>query len=315
MLRAELRRRGMTSWAAESVFGDATELAAAIGALAAEEPAILRAGRLEVAIEPPLLQVRTLRGLPPVRTTALAALVSHQAGRYFRKNGKPLVTAAGWVGSRRRGTPVALGAAVEAPWVEAVLAGAREARLPAPSIGPGGGRGVQLDLVPAAERARRRRSVFGRIGRLAAAAALLWMGVGALYVVRLEHARRQLVAEEARLRKASEAVVAARRGLHEALAIVSAVDDASASRGHLLERLGGLLTILPDSAYLSSLDLDASGAGSITGSSPRAADVVAAAERSGVVASARLLGAPVPQIAAGRRSERFTVRFWRDSSR
>jgi hypothetical protein len=305
----------VASWAAETAVNDADELSAAIVALASEAPGIRRATRLEVAIEPPLLQLRTLRGLPPVRDRQLAALVSHQAGRFFRKNGKPLVTAAAWMGSRRSPAAVARGAAVEAPWVEAVLNGARTARLPMPSIGPAGHAPLRLDLVPVAERARRRRAALGRIGRLGALAAALWLGVGGIYVARLERMRRQLVAEGAGLRAASDAVVAARRGLHETTEMISTVDDASAARGALLVRLGRLLSVLPDSASLTSLDLDEAGAGSLTGSGPRASDVVAAMEGSGVVAAAGLVGTPVPDASGGRRSERFTVRFGRDSAR
>jgi hypothetical protein len=315
VLRAELRRRGSASWAAETSFADPDELAAAIGALPSEAPAIRRACRLEVDIEPPLLQVRTLRGLPPVRGRALAALVAHQAGRFFRKNGKPLVTDAAWIGSRRRTAPVARGVAVELPWVDAILAGARGGRLPVPTIGPAGSGPVRLDLVPPAERARRRRTALGRVGGLAALAALLWAGVGAAYVVRLERARRQLTAEAARLRKASDAVVTARRALHETTAMVDAVDQASAARGARLIRLGTLLTLMPDSASLSSLELDAVGAGSLTGTGPRAADIVAALERSGVVAGPQMVGTPVPEEAAGHRGERFTVRFGKEAKR
>ena len=52
---------------------------------------------MTVALEPPLVQVRTLADLPPVRPADLATLVAAQASRYFRKNGGALVTDAVWV--------------------------------------------------------------------------------------------------------------------------------------------------------------------------------------------------------------------------
>ena len=45
----------------------------------------------------PPVQLRTLSDLPPVKPRALAALVAHQADRFFRKNGRPLATDAVWV--------------------------------------------------------------------------------------------------------------------------------------------------------------------------------------------------------------------------
>src|SRR5881296_3297707 len=88
-LRAEAVHRGAVTWTAEASYADAAELSDAIARLAAEAPE--RCRRLGVTLERPPVQVRTLADLPPVKQRELRALVAHQAGRFFRRNGHPLV--------------------------------------------------------------------------------------------------------------------------------------------------------------------------------------------------------------------------------
>ena len=147
-LRAEAVQRSTVIWSAESVYAGLTDLSDAIAFLAAEPPR--PCGRLVVALERPLVQLRTLTDLPPVKPEALAALVAHQAGRFFRKNGKPLATDAVWVGNG--GVRVARAAAVEEPVVEAIVAGARTAGLSVEGIAPADD-AAPLLLLPTSERA------------------------------------------------------------------------------------------------------------------------------------------------------------------
>lgn len=323
VLYAELRRRSAVAWAGEASFGDADELAVAIGALVLEAPMLRRAAAVDVIVEPPLVQIRTLNDLPPVRARALAAIVAHQSGRFFRKNGKPLVTDAVWVGGQRlpwrRGAEpprVARAAAIEAPWVDAIVKGARDAKLRIPTIAPGGvAAQPRMDLITPAERVARRRQALGLTRRLAAMAVALWLGVGALHVARLITARHRLDGEAARLWKASEAVIAARRTVHETDAMVRAVDGQAADRGALLRTVGAILIALPDSAYLTSLELEQSGSGLLTGVGRRAADVMASLDRTGAAPGARLDGVPLPESSNGARVERFTVRFGQGAGR
>src|SRR2546426_6102730 len=93
--------------------------------LAAEPPGACR--RLVVSLDRPPVQLRTLSALPPVKPQHLAALVAQQAGRFFRKNGQPLVTDAVWVG--KGAARVARAAAVEERLVEAIVGGARAGRV------------------------------------------------------------------------------------------------------------------------------------------------------------------------------------------
>ena len=89
-LHAEVIEHGSVIWAGQASYGESGELADAIARLAAEPPRTCR--RLVVAIDHPPLQLRTLTNLPPVKPRHLTALVAQQAGRFFRKNGQPLVT-------------------------------------------------------------------------------------------------------------------------------------------------------------------------------------------------------------------------------
>jgi hypothetical protein len=73
-------------------------------------------------------------------------------------------------------------------------------------------------------------------------------------------------------------------------------------------RLGQVVSALPRDTWLTSIQWDSAGAGLITGSARRAADVVAGLERAGVVAP-RLEGAAVRESSADGARERFTVRF------
>src|SRR2546429_4396774 len=137
LLRAEGVERGSVTWAGETSYGNLTELADAVARLAAEPPRACR--RLVVSLDRPPVQLRTLSELPPVKPRHLAALVAQQAGRFFRKNGQPLVTDATWVG--KGATRVADAAAVEEPLVEAIAAGARAAGLWLEAVAPAGGGG------------------------------------------------------------------------------------------------------------------------------------------------------------------------------
>src|SRR5207249_299653 len=155
-------------------------------------------------LDRPPVQLRTLSELPPVKPRHLAALVAQQAGRFFRKNGQPLVTDATWVG--KGATRVADAAAVEEPLVEAIAAGARAAGLWLEMIAPAEA-GVMLSLLPRSERQSRERKAVRRTRRLALATCGLWLGAGALFVGRLFWERRAVERELAALAQPLAAVL------------------------------------------------------------------------------------------------------------
>jgi hypothetical protein len=303
-VRAEALWRGGVTWAGETTYATLPELSDAIARLAAE-PAE-RCRRLQVTLERPLVQMRTLAGLPPVKQRDLAALVAHQPGRFFRKNGAPLVTDAVW--ERNGKTQLARAAAVEETVALAVVTGARAAGLLLESIAPND-EGTPLSLLPSAERAARAWSERRGVRRLAFAAVGLWAVLGGLVAARLVLARRAVERDFAALGRPLAAVLEARRELRMADATVRAVAEAERTRGRSLALLGAVTAALPDSAVLTALSWNAGGSGMLIGSARRAAEVVARLERGGVVAAPRLEGPVVREAVAGRGWERFTIVF------
>ena len=303
-LRAETLEGGSVTWAGEAAYTGPGDLAEAIAQLAAEPPRACR--RLEVRLERPPVQLRTLADLPPVKRRHLAALIAQQAGRFFRKNGQALVTDAVWVS--QGDVPVARVAAVEEPLVEAIAAGARAAGLWLETIGPAED-SAELALLPASERASRERAARKRTQRLALVAAAIWLGVSVLFVARLGWERRAVDRELAALREPLATVLDARRELRDAEATLVAVAAADQERGRGLALLAAVSEALPDSGILTSLTWDAEGRGVLAGAARRATEVVARLDRMPPLAGVRLEGPVVRESVAGRDWERFTVLF------
>ena len=130
LIRAEAVHRQGIVWAGESAYDEPASLTEAVAQLAVAPTVPCRS--VTVTLLQPLVQLRTIHGLPPVRSPVLAEVIAHQAGRFFRKNGVALVTDATWVPNG--GAPVARAAAVGEPIVEAIAAGARAAGLVLESI-------------------------------------------------------------------------------------------------------------------------------------------------------------------------------------
>lgn len=305
LIRAEVAGHGQP-WIAEAAFETPGELSDAIARLAAEAPRNGKRVRMLVALDSPIVQLRSLADLPPVRRGDLAALIAAQANRYFRRNGSPLVTDAAWEPSGN-GVRVARAAAAEEPWLEAIAAGARAAGIALEAIAPAGA--PDLSLLPGGLREERRRVQRGAIRRWVAGVAGLWVALGTLYAMRLVVGLRGTRRELARLAQPAAAVIGARRELSEASALIETVTRASATRGTIAERLQRISSALPDSSFLTSLTLDTGGSGVLTGLAQRAADVVARLETRGAVAHPRLDGPVLRETAAGRDWERFTIIF------
>ena len=306
-LRAEAIERGSVTWAGEASYGNAAELADAIARLAAEPPQSCR--RLVVSLDRPPVQLRTLTELPPVKTRHLAALVAQQSGRFFRKNGQPLVTIAAWIG--KEPTRLARAAAVEEPLVEAIAAGARAAGLWLETIAPAG-EAATLTLLPKSERESRERSARARTRRLAVSTCGLWLAAGALFFARLAWERRNVERELATLAQPLAAVLQARRELRDAETTLNAIATAERDRGMSLGLLTAVSGALPDSSILTSFAWNADGSGVLVGGARHATDVVARLDRLGTLAGVRLGGPVVREPIAGRDWERFTILFGRE---
>lgn len=311
-VRAELTRKGVVTWAAESSYTTEAELTAVLTMLGAEPalPERIRTAKIELAR--PLVQLRTLSEMPPVREAALRALVAHQAGRFFRKNGRPLVTNVGWEPHRRGSPTIATAAAVEEPWLDAIVQGIREAGIEPVAIAPVGS---SLQLLPSSDRAARAIATRSRIRRLGATAAALWAIVGGLAVRQWFREGARVEAELAALAPAAAAAHGAHQEYDAARSMVATIESAERRGGTVSAQIARILLALPDSAYLMSLHVTDQADGELTGAARRPLDVVAPLERAQVVAAPRLVGPPTAIAPDGRDYERFTVRFGGGSGR
>jgi len=303
-VRAEAHHRGGVTWAGAAAYGSLDDLTDAIARLAAEPAEHCR--RVVVALERPVLQLRTLRDLPPVKERELARMVAYQAGRFFRKNGTPLVTDAVWV-TNGQGR-VAHAAAAPEPMVEAIVAGARAAGLAIEGIGPVDG-DQNLLLLPSSERAARARAERKLMWRLGIATAGVWMLALGSGVTRLISARRSVDQQLASLQAPLAALLAARRELRDAGATLQAVAEADQSRGQALAMLGAVTAALPDSAVLTSLSWSPEGAGILMGAARRAPEVLARLEQTHALPAVRFEGANAREAIGGRDWQRFTIGF------
>jgi hypothetical protein len=303
-LRAEAVERGSITWVGEASYGDLAELADVVARLAAEPPCACK--RLVVLLERPPAQLRTLTGLPPVNVRHLATLVAQQSGRFFRKNGQPLVTDARWIGTQE--PRVVRAAAVEEPLVEAIATGARAAGLWLETITTADDM-TTLMLLPRSERDSRQRAARRRTLVLAIAAAAAWVACGTLFCGRLVWEQRAVARGLAALEKPLAAVLDARRELRDAEATVNAITAAERERGRSLTELAAVTRGLPDSSVLTSLAWSADGTGVLIGAARRATDVVARLDRLSTLPGVRLGGPVVRESIGGRDWERFTVLF------
>ena len=314
-LRVEATRGRSLRWSGAAEFTGADDLARAIAELAAH-PELAGIRRIGVALEAPVVQVRRLDGLPAARRSVLARMVAMQAGRYFRRNGKPLVTDAeplagrAWWRREKVPAPGVRAAAVEEPWLTAILAGAAAAGLEVDRIAPAAA--PRLRLMPMAVRAAHRAADLRYTRRILTAAAVLWLGAGGVYVARLAGEARRIERALDQLREPVAAVMQVRAKLDRITATLTGLDDDAAGRGAMTTRLAALAGALPDSAYLTSVELGDSG-GVVTGASTRAAVVVPALAASPLLSDARLDGPVVQDETGGIRRERFTIRFGRTS--
>lgn len=308
LVRAELRRSGRTTWAAEAEWDSLASLREVIAHLAgrAELPLYWRRARFEVGEE--LLQRRTLHGIPPVSRDALAGLIALAPARYFRRGRGELVTDARWLGRgpARQGIAVAVDRGI----VEALLAGAREAGLLVTGIRPAGGAGARgLLLLPNDEQARRRAADLRWTLRLGAAAVCAWLLLGAGLLFAELRERRRLDARLAEIDQPLAAILAVESQVDSVRRMVDRLDEEGAMEGSVAATLFRLTAALPDSSFLTQLRIDSAGMGLAAGAARRPATVLAAIEGRAGVANPRFEGRTTRDVVAGRPVERFSIGF------
>jgi hypothetical protein len=298
----------MVSWQGTLKYESADGLRTVLGELLAGEALPERPALLDARIDKPLAQVRSLSDLPPVSPARLRALVSTGSGRFFRRNGTPLVTDAVWQGGDGAGQ-FALAAAVEETWVDAIGEAARSVALPieiAPADLP---TGVRQRLISPDQLRRRCRDELLGLKRLGALAAVLWVAAAATFAGRMRVERERLDREIARLEEPVAALSRAGRALDSASRMIAGLSGAEAGRRRVAATLVAISTALPDSAYVTALALDREGKGQMTLVARRSGEVMAGLARGGALPAPRLEGGIVRETTGGREWERFTVAF------
>lgn len=139
-VRAVHVRDGRILWTGDGTYGTLAELRALLARLAVEAPRGTRAVR--VAIEPPLVQLRTMPA-PALSPRRADHYVQLEQGRLFRRNGAALVSGAKVMRVEPDAT-VLVAAAVTEPLLAAVVAGCEEAGLTIDDIAP------SAEVLPAA---------------------------------------------------------------------------------------------------------------------------------------------------------------------
>lgn len=289
-LRASLSGRAIGEWAAEAAFESPDDLATLIASLPRQAEFDRSVRRAQVTLLAPLVQRRTLRDLPPVPLRALRELIALQQERFFRRNGKPLVTIARWLPAPRGAPRVAEAAAIEALWLDAIGDGLRDAGLTLDRISV---KDTPLTLLPASETARRQRAMRRHLRVLGVACAICWVAAVGLHVGRLLTADRRLANELKALERPATALRAARRELTAAARILETVERTAAARGSEEALLRRIALALPDSAYLATVAIDSMGNGILTGAAREPSEFLARLDRDEFVPAARFEGEPV----------------------
>ena len=238
-----------------------------------------------------IAQQRTLVGLPRMRRGILQELVAAQHARYFRRRGDlPPAVAARWLPEVETGVTRAQAVAVDATWLEAVHEGLEACRIRVLEITV---EGSGLCLEAASLRVRKRVGARRWARRLGLACVVVWMSAGVTYTARLRQKDRELAQRLAVLDAPSRALSVARRELAGAAAAVEAVRVAREQSHEVARTLAQVVGALPDSSYLTALELNAHRSGTLSASTQNASAMIAGIERSLRVAVA-LSGDPAP---------------------
>jgi hypothetical protein len=310
-VEAEVLHRGKSVWKGSAAHAGPGDLATVIAHLAGESAPLSGKPVVRVELLPPVVQVRTLAGLPPVRRRALADLVSLQRSRFFRQNGKPLLTDARWLPGRKGSPPIARAAAVEEPWPDAALEACRALGLRLDAIRPAGtGVEARLDLMPAGERAARRRRARRSFYRWGIAAGVAWLLLAGVAIARFAREERRVRARLEALAEPAAALRNAREALRAGSETLAAVAASERERSEVLQGMAAVVEALPDSSYLTTLELDLAGAGSMTGAASRTGDVVESLDAAQAIVGPRLVGTPAT-MSPGQRWLPFTLEFGR----
>lgn len=308
LVRLELRRGRTLRWAAEAEWREPDDLAETLAHLAGEcaLPRLFRS--LEVRVDPALLQLRRLEGMPPVSGKALRSMVGLAPHRYFRKPATAVVSDARWERGRRAG--VAIAVAIPLPLTQAIARGARAAGFMLERITPAlDGAAARLQLLPSEERVRRESRALLWTRRFGVAAVATWILFGATLLFTELHDRHRVEARLAELQGPLAALLASEASADSAAAMVAQLDADGRAEGTPVMTLFRIAAAIPDSAFLTQIRIDSAGVGLVAGAARRPATVLASLERDGGLRTPRFTGRTTSDLIGGRPVERFAIGF------
>lgn len=305
-LEARLQRGKMVLWSGQIEYQDQHDLSEAIAGLVSEPSLVNPGKRMLVELQRPVVQLRTLNDIPPVRPRHLRALVEQQGQRYFRKNGSPLVVDAMREAGRRAGVKAA---ATDESLVAAIAAGAKAGGFRLEDVRPAEWPGLRLSLLLKEDRERRQRLAQLSLRRLGIGVILLWLGAIAVGVGSHVTQRRAVARELAALSQPVAAFREARRQQLLTRETIAVLDQEEAGRSRLVAMLSAIAAAMPDSSFLSSVSMEADGTGRIAGYAKRGSEVLARLDAAQAVVAPDLENQRSRQQIGGREMESFSIRF------
>jgi len=259
-----------------------------------------------VELEPPVVQVRTLRGLPPLSARELRDTVATNARRFFRLNGTTVVTDAAWTANGIGAVPEAVAAAAPLLAVKSIISALQsvdgcavlDVRVDHPQA-------RFLSLLPPDELQARSRLAWRRLSRWGMAVGVLWVVAGGVAWGRTLRERSRVEAELARVSGPAASLVAVRREMGRAADLLASLEQAESARHVVGANLRIVAEALPDGAYLTSIELDRDSTVTLTGKARDAMAVPAALERGGLQRTT--FEGPVAQAVLGTEGQAFTL--------
>lgn len=253
---------------------DIAAITSTLGTIAQSLP--LHRRKVELTLCRRLAQRRLLRGVPPVRSGVLVALVSAQQGRFFRKAGGSLAVNARWVPGPGGVERLVEAVAVSEPVLDVIgdvltRSGVKSVAVRA--------EGSPLRLESRSRGLRRAASTRRCALATWSAAAFMWIAAAAVHGGYLLRIDKQLNVESGELAPATQSLAVARRDVGLVAQAVAYVSVSERQRLLIARRLGAIVTALPDSAHIEVVSLSTDRGSSVTASTRDATGLVAALGR------------------------------------
>ncbi len=232
---------------------------------------------VEVLLHEPLVQLRTLTGLPAVRLGDLNALVANQRDRFFRHIEGEVVVTAEWLDTANGVARAALARQGVLESLETALSATGRAVRRFVPVTPTSERGPEL-VTPRARSQRTHRRVFTMIA--AAVVALSgWLIAGGVYVVDLYRDDRTISEELGQLDAPLKRIQRVSDQISSFTPIATAFHRQSIGSAWALERLVGVSEALPSNTHLHRLTATRGAVLVLEAHGPDALDVVTRLEQ------------------------------------